>query len=456
MSSAQPHPKILKTNRKTPYGRILSPYDDEEEELDEDEDEDDDFFFPGDNSSMDDGFAEVSEYDVNGKNFKSLKDSETEGSQRSSDKRLGSNTSKSRRSIVTPEDLLGVSTGSKSRNRSAKLLSRTYRKTKYEVLSDEIVFNKRWIPLLDYLRSFGLVESNFIKIHQRHAAAFETNLCSAQERLEYLLSVGVKHQDIKKILMRQPQILQYTVENGLKPRVELLKGLGIPDSQIGQIVAVTPSLFSYSVEDSLKPTIRYLIEEVGIKEEDLGKVVKLSPNILIQRVDISWNTRYLLLSQELGAQRDSVVKMVTKHPQLLYYSIDDAFLPKINFLKSIGMSNSDILNVLTRLPQVLSLSLEDNLKPKYKYLINELDNQVISLARNPVYLSLSMHQRIQPRHQFLVSLKKAPEGPFPLGSLFATDESFCKRWAETSVDKYLEFRKVLLLKKLAKKYQRQR
>uniref|UniRef100_A0A2K1YHD8 Uncharacterized protein n=1 Tax=Populus trichocarpa TaxID=3694 RepID=A0A2K1YHD8_POPTR len=65
-------------------------------------------------------------------------------------------------------------------------------------------------------------------------------------------------------------------------------------------------------------------------------IVRLSPQILVQRIEISWNARYLFLSKELGESRDCVVK----HPQLLHYSIDDGFLPMINFLRSIGMRNS--------------------------------------------------------------------------------------------------------------------
>lgn len=227
---------------------------------------------------------------------------------------------------------------------------------KYPRLSDEIDLDEKWLPLLDYLSMFGLKESHFIQMYERHMPSLQVNVCSAEERLEYLLSVGVKHRDVRRILLRQPQLLEYTVENNLKSHVAFLTSLGIPSSRIGQIIAAAPSLFSYSVENSLKPTVRYLVEEVGIKEKDLGKVVQLSPQILVQRIDISWNTRYIFLSKELGASRDSVVKMVTKHPQLLHYSIDDGLLPRINFLRSIGMRNADILKVLTNLTQVSFLS----------------------------------------------------------------------------------------------------
>ncbi|XVF70815.1 hypothetical protein PTKIN_Ptkin11bG0192100 [Pterospermum kingtungense] len=475
--STHSNPKILKSNKKSRYGQTITPYDTDEEEEEEDEEFDEDDDMAGDDWLMNDDFAETHEYIVNGKRFKLKKGSGKEGNQRLKEHRSGSKELKSRQGLIIDEDRLDVRNGNDVLKKSStgnfyrtsekmkeagslstdggKLVLSVSKEKRYQRLSDEIDLDEKWLPLLDYLSTFGFKESHFIQMYERHMPSLQINVCSARERLDYLLSVGVKQRDVRRILLRQPQILEYTVENNLKSHVAFLMGLGIPNSRIGQIIAAAPSLFSYSVENSLKSTVRYLIEEVGIKENDLGKVVQLSPQILVQRIDISWNTRYMFLSKELGAPRDSIVKMVKKHPQLLHYSIDDGLLPRINFLRSIGMSDSDILKVLTSLTQVLSLSLEDNLKPKYKYLIDELNNEVHSLTKYPMYLSLSLDQRIRPRHRFLVFLKKAPKGPFPLGSLVPTDECFCQKWAGTSLDKYLAFRQRLLLNDFAKKYEKQ-
>ncbi|KAK2987089.1 hypothetical protein RJ640_004815 [Escallonia rubra] len=421
--SSHSNPKILKSNRRR-FGQTVSPYDsDDIVDGDEDDESDDDLF-------SDDEFS--------GSQF------ESKNSNNASEIRYSGRFSRrsNRRASV----------GSSGRRKQEAEMSTEKR---FHRLSDELELDERWLPLLDYLTAFGLKESHFIQMYERHMPSLQINVASAKERLAFLLSVGVKHKDIKKILLRQPQILQYTVENNLKPHVAFLVSLGIPDSRVGQIIAATPSLFSYSVENSLKPTVRYLLEEVGIKKNDLSKVVQLSPQILVQCIDSTWTTRFSFLTKELGAPRDNIVKMVTKHPQLLHYSIEEGLLPRINFLRSIGMRNADIVKVSTSLTQVFSLSLEKNLKPKYMYLINELRNEVQSLTKYPTYLSLSLDQRIRPRHKFLVSLKKAPKGPFPLSSLVPTDESFCQQWAGTSLDKYLAFRQRLLLKDLAKKYERQ-
>ncbi|XP_006658741.2 transcription termination factor MTERF9, chloroplastic [Oryza brachyantha] len=331
-----------------------------------------------------------------------------------------------------------------------ELKNESISRSMFHKLQEEYDFDDKWLPLVDYLCTFGLKESHFTNMYERHMACFQISQASAEERLEFLLSVGVKSKDMKRILVRQPQILEYTLSN-LKSHVAFLVSIGIPSVRIGQIISAAPSLFSYSVEQSLKPTVRYLIEEVGIDESDMGKVVQLSPQILVQRIDSAWKSRFLFLSKELGAPKDKIVKMVTKHPQLLHYSIEDGLLPRINFLRSIGMRDTDVLKILTSLTQVLSLSLEENLKPKYLYLVNDLRNDVQSLTKYPMYLSLSLDQRIRPRHRFLVSLKKAPKGPFPLSSFVPTDERFCKQWAGTSLEKYHTFRQSMLLKGFAGK-----
>ncbi|KAL8462324.1 hypothetical protein ACS0TY_033391 [Phlomoides rotata] len=475
VASSHSNPKILKLNRRSRYGQPLSPYDTDDDDEDgggseEVDDKDADRF-----SDDELGGVKISKADRQRLMLKSAA-SKGQGSTRHTKKGWDAQSSSPARKLESSQSKSFVkdekhtldkidrdssysastklSSSASSRSNSKQKEGQSSAKSKFCQLSEELDLEERYFPLLDYLSTFGLKESHFVQMYERHMPSLQINVESAEERLEYLLSVGVKHQDIRKIILRQPQILQYTVENNLKSHVSFLCSLGIPGSRIGQIITATPSLFSYSVENSLKPTVKYLLEEIGIQEKDISKVVQLSPQILVQRIDNTWNTRLNFLMKELDAPRQSIVKMVTKHPQLLHYSIEDGLLTRINFLRSIGMRNSEILKVLTSLTQVFSLSLEGNLKPKYMYLINELRNEVHSLTKYPMYLSLSLDQRIRPRHRFLVSLKKAPKGPFPLSSFVPTDESFCQQWAGTSLDKYLDFRQRLLLKDLAKKYER--
>lgn len=313
----------------------------------------------------------------------------------------------------------------------------------YQLMAKRLGLKAKWKPLIQYLSSLGLNECHFARIYNRHKPTLQTKAASAQERLDFLRGAGVKTEGLVKIILKQPQILGYTIENNLKPHIDFLRGLGVPDSRLGKIIISDPSLFSYSLELSLKPRVRFLTEEVGIKRTDLAKVVILGPQILRQPAE-AMKFRLEFFSKELGASKDELVKMVTKHPQLLHYSIKDGIQPRINFLRSIGINDAGIVKLLTRLPQILSLSVENNLRPKYLYLVKELENGVESLSIHPLYFSISLKQRIWPRHRFLASLKKVTNKPFPIKALLVNDECFCGQWAHTTLQDYQAFRQLLL------------
>ncbi|KAH7840042.1 hypothetical protein Vadar_011871 [Vaccinium darrowii] len=80
-------------------------------------------------------------------------------------------------------------------------------RNRFRRLSEEIDLDEKSFALLDYLSTFGLIDSHFIQM--------------------------------------QPQILEYPVENKLKSHVAFLASLSIPDSIIGQLITATPCLFSY-------------------------------------------------------------------------------------------------------------------------------------------------------------------------------------------------------------------
>ena len=146
-------------------------------------------------------------------------------------------------------------------------------------LSCEINLEPKFRPLLQYLHQQGLSETDFRKIAERHKTCLQTNAAMAKERVEYLLSVGVESENLSKLIVRHPQILEYTVERAMKPRIQYLKRLGVPESKLGRVITVAPSLLECSLHRSLKPRVEYLKDVVGIKDSDIGLIVTRSPQV---------------------------------------------------------------------------------------------------------------------------------------------------------------------------------
>ncbi|CAK9204278.1 unnamed protein product [Sphagnum troendelagicum] len=323
----------------------------------------------------------------------------------------------------------------------------------FQRLARELGLERKWQPLMEYLTTLGICEGDFQRIADRHKACLQANVTAVQERVEFLVSLGVKREHLRKLIVRHPQIIEYTVERAVKPRIQYLKSLGLPENAFGRVITVAPSLLECSLQRSLKPRVRYLVDTVGVKEADMGLIITRSPQVLTQSIEDSLEPRVEFFTKKMGVSKERLAKMVTRHPQLLHYSVQDGIRPRVNYLRSIGMTKADVGKVLSRLTQVLSLSVENCLKPKYDYLVKELKGNVDMVTSFPAYFSLSLEQRIKPRHQFLVAMNRMPSGPFPMKCLAVTDACFCEQWAKSSLEEYYAFRNDLLLSNFAKKFE---
>ena len=76
-----------------------------------------------------------------------------------------------------------------------------------------------------------------------------------QPRVNYLLNLGVKQEDVGKIITKHPQILEYRVEQTMQPKYEyLVREL---HGSVTNIIDF-PAYFGYSLEGRIKPRHEFL------------------------------------------------------------------------------------------------------------------------------------------------------------------------------------------------------
>jgi mTERF domain-containing protein len=149
----------------------------------------------------------------------------------------------------------------------------------FQRLARELGLERKWQPLMEYLTTLGICEGDFQRIADRHKACLQANVTAVQERVEFLVSLGVKREHLRKLIVRHPQIIEYTVERAVKPRIQYLKSLGLPENAFGRVITVAPTLLECSLQRSLKPRVRYLVDTVGVKEADMGLIITRSPQV---------------------------------------------------------------------------------------------------------------------------------------------------------------------------------
>ncbi|KAI8010279.1 Methylthioribose kinase 1 [Camellia lanceoleosa] len=123
-------------------------------------------------------------------------------------------------------------------------------KNRFCRLSEELDLDEKWFPFLDYLSTFGLQESHFIQMYERHMPSLQINVGSngkGRSSVECWCQTR-RHE---------------------KDTFEATTNL--------RIITATPSLFSYSVENSLKPTVRInFLRSIGMLIDILKVLTSLT------------------------------------------------------------------------------------------------------------------------------------------------------------------------------------
>jgi mTERF domain-containing protein len=171
------------------------------------------------------------------------------------------------------------------------------------------------------------------------------------------------------------------------------------------------------------------------------QVIVRHPLLLTNSVKETMTPRVEFL-RSLGVSREGVAKMVTRHPQILHYKIE-SMLPRLRYLQSIGMSEEDIILCVSRLSQIFSLSVDNSLRPKFDYLTSQLGGDVATVTSYPAYFSLSLEKRIKPRHLILLESNKC-KLPFPMKWFSMKDEDFAEKVAGVSLAEFYAFRDKLV------------
>lgn len=112
---------------------------------------------------------------------------------------------------------------------------------------------------------------------------------------------------------------------------------------------------------------------------------------------------------------------------------------RINYLRSIGVSDTRIPRMISSMPQLLSLNIEVNLAPKVEFLRDQLGGCNRTIESNPTVLALSLHNRIIPRYEFMKSMNNA-QHPTPMHWFKCSDEVFAGKVAKVPLAEFIAFK----------------
>jgi hypothetical protein len=144
-----------------------------------------------------------------------------------------------------------------------------------ELFSD--VTQKNLKAKLEFLLSAGL-GAGLGKAVARRPNILNYNLDSMKSTAQYLQSLMRTH-DVAKLVKRYAEVLVLDPQRKMYPIINYLLILGVKQEDLGKVILRRPQLLGYTIP-GLAPTVDYLLE-LGVKPQMLGKVITTSPQVFL-------------------------------------------------------------------------------------------------------------------------------------------------------------------------------
>ena len=219
----------------------------------------------------------------------------------------------------------------------------------------------------------------------------------------FILQLRMETKDVRKILLSYPQVMDYNLENHMKPIAEYcMTELKFSGDEFGSIILKFPRLFTYSLF-RIKHVIGYLRYELELEPRQAKRVIFQAPQIL-------------------GLGEDNVKE-------------------KLDLIRNrLDLSSNELGFVFSKMPTLICLGTNTTLVPKLDYLGDKLsdenhpNNQLLkeTIIKQPTLLGYSLEGRIKPRMERLIAAGVPPH-KITVG-ISMSEENF-ERWLESSISK---------------------
>lgn len=241
---------------------------------------------------------------------------------------------------------------------------------------------------LQVLRRWGCDDDEISKLFTRRPALQRANVAQLEFKLSLLKPLGITSSDLVKILNCRPRF--FSCRLVLDERINYFMEILGSKEVLRRVIIRNPSLMLYDLDDKIKPAIEYY-KGLGFSQQDLVAMLISRPT-LIPRTN--FNNEKFEYIEKTGVTRES--KMFKYVAVIIGVSRMETIEEKVRNFEKFGFSEEEIWHLYGKCPILLSLSVE-KVQRNMTFVIASMKLPAHSVVKHPCLLLLNLESRLKPR-----------------------------------------------------------
>lgn len=244
---------------------------------------------------------------------------------------------------------------------------------------------------LQVLRRWGCDDDEISKLFTRRPALQRANVAQLEFKLSLLKPLGITSSDLVKILNCRPRFFSCRIHLVLDERINYFMEILGSKEVLRRVIIRNPSLMLYDLDDKIKPAIEFY-KGLGCSQQDLVAMLISRPT-LIPRTNFNNKEKFEYI-QKTGVTRES--KMFKYVAAIIGVSRMETIEEKVRNLEKFGFSEEEIWHLCGKCPILLSLSVE-KVQRNMTFIIASMKLPAHSVVKHPCLLLLNLESRLKPR-----------------------------------------------------------
>jgi mTERF domain-containing protein, mitochondrial len=195
-------------------------------------------------------------------------------------------------------------------------------------------------------------------------------------------NLNLSPDDVRKVLERQPTILQLSADKNLAPTILfLVRALDLGKDELRTLVVESPSVLGYR-KDNLVSKINFFSRLMGYSIDECRELLVAEPKLLRCGVATSLIPTMRFFVRDMEIPLEQLRKIVQRNPRVLLYSLDDNLIPKVIYflIMTLQMSLVQVQKLLCAYPEFLDYNLDRHTLPIAKYFMKDLEYSPSEMA----------------------------------------------------------------------------